>query len=61
MLLEHPTLMLQVNSILRHVAEILKYETDEELENLYKKTAWYFDEKFKKQATSYDIFKHAVK
>lgn len=49
-----------VNSILRHVAEILKYETDEQLEDLYKKTAWYFDEKFKKQAYSYDIFKHAV-
>ncbi|KAG8178621.1 hypothetical protein JTE90_016283 [Oedothorax gibbosus] len=49
-----------VNSILRHVAEILKYETDEELENLYKKTAWHFDEKFKKHATSYEIFKHAV-
>ncbi|KAF8793744.1 eukaryotic translation initiation factor 2 subunit 1-like [Argiope bruennichi] len=49
-----------VNSILRHVAEILKYETDEELEDLYRKTAWHFDEKFKKQASSYDIFKHAV-
>jgi len=49
-----------VNSILRHVAEILKYETDEELEELYKKTAWYFDEKLKKQASSYDLFKHAV-
>jgi len=49
-----------VNSILRHVAEILKYETDEELEELYKKTAWHFDEKLKKQASSYDIFKHAV-
>ncbi|XP_054715834.1 eukaryotic translation initiation factor 2 subunit 1-like [Uloborus diversus] len=49
-----------VNSILRHVAEILKYESDEELEELYKKTAWYFDEKCKKQASSYDMFKHAV-
>lgn len=52
---------MQVNSILRHVAEILKYESDDELEELYRKTAWYFDEKCKKQATSYDIFKHAVK
>ncbi|GFR33610.1 eukaryotic translation initiation factor 2 subunit 1 [Trichonephila clavata] len=49
-----------VNSILRHVAEVLKYETDEELENLYMKTAWHFDEKFTKEASSYDIFKHAV-
>lgn len=49
-----------VNSILRHVAETLKYETDEQLEELYKKTAWYFDEKFKKQASSYDVFKLAV-
>ncbi|GIY59812.1 eukaryotic translation initiation factor 2 subunit 1 [Caerostris extrusa] len=49
-----------VNSILRHVGEILKYENDEELEELYKKTAWYFDEKLKKQASSYDIFKHTV-
>ncbi|GIY75345.1 eukaryotic translation initiation factor 2 subunit 1 [Caerostris darwini] len=49
-----------VNSILRHVGEILRYENDEELEELYKKTAWYFDEKLKKQASSYDIFKHTV-
>lgn len=49
-----------VNSILRHVAEILNYETDNQLEDLYKKTAWHFDEKLKKQANSYDIFKHAV-
>lgn len=49
-----------VNSILRHVAEILKYETDEQLEELYQKTAWYFDEKFKKQGSSHDCFKHAV-
>jgi len=49
-----------VNSILRHVAEVLNYETDEELDDLYKKTAWYFDEKYKKQGASYDVFKHAV-
>ena len=50
-----------VNSILRHVAELLKYQSDEELEELYKKTAWRFEEKFKKQSSSYDIFKQAVK
>uniref|UniRef100_A0A131XCT7 Eukaryotic translation initiation factor 2 subunit 1 n=1 Tax=Hyalomma excavatum TaxID=257692 RepID=A0A131XCT7_9ACAR len=49
-----------VNSILRHVAETLKFETDEQLEELYRKTAWYFDEKFKKTTASYDVFKLAV-
>jgi len=49
-----------VNSILRHVAELLKYQSDEELDELYRKTAWHFEEKFKKQSSSYDIFKQAV-
>lgn len=49
-----------VNSILRHVAETLKFETDEQLEELYRKTAWYFDDKFKKTTASYDVFKLAV-
>uniref|UniRef100_T1J8V6 Eukaryotic translation initiation factor 2 subunit 1 n=1 Tax=Strigamia maritima TaxID=126957 RepID=T1J8V6_STRMM len=49
-----------VNSILKHVAEILKYESDAQLEKLYQKTAWLFDEKYKKQAYCYDVFKHAV-
>ncbi|CAH0551030.1 unnamed protein product [Brassicogethes aeneus] len=50
-----------VNSILRHVAELLKYENDEQLEELYQKTAWYFEEKYKKQkASAYDFFKQAV-
>jgi len=48
-----------VNSILRHVAELLKYN-EEQLEDLYKKTAWYYDEKHKKQGYAYEIFKHAV-
>ncbi|XP_013783904.1 eukaryotic translation initiation factor 2 subunit 1-like isoform X1 [Limulus polyphemus] len=48
-----------VNSILRHVAGILGYD-DQQLETLYKKTAWYFDEKLKKAASSFDVFKHAV-
>lgn len=48
-----------VNSILRHVAELLKYN-NEQLEDLYKKTAWYYDEKHKKQGYAYEIFKHAV-
>lgn len=49
-----------VSSILRHVAELLKYETDEQLEELYQKTAWYFEEKHKHKTAAYDIFKQAV-
>ncbi|KAF7996249.1 hypothetical protein HCN44_001881 [Aphidius gifuensis] len=50
-----------VNSILRHIAELLHYDTDEQLEELYQKTAWYFEEKYKKQkASAYDFFKQAV-
>jgi len=50
-----------VNSILRHVAELLGYETDEQLEELYQRTAWYFEDKYKKnKASAYDFFKQAV-
>lgn len=50
-----------VNSILRHVAELLRYESDEQLEELYQKTAWYFEDKYKKnKASAYDFFKQAV-
>lgn len=49
-----------VNSILRHVAELLNYETDDQLEELYQKTAWPFEEKMKKKASAYDFFKQAV-
>lgn len=50
-----------VNSILRHVAELLHYESDEQLEELYQKTAWHFEEKYKKQkACAYDFFKQSV-
>jgi len=49
-----------VNSILRHVADILEYSTDAQFEELYEKTAWFFDEKMKKQGASYDVFKVAV-
>jgi len=49
-----------VSSILRHVAELLKYESDEQLEELYQKTAWYFEEKHKNKTASYDIFKQSV-
>lgn len=50
-----------VNSILRHVAELLHYDSDDQLEELYQKTAWHFEEKYKKQKTSaYDFFKQSV-
>lgn len=49
-----------VASILRHVGEVLKYETDEELEDLFEKTAWYFDDKYKTTGGAYEAFKHAV-
>lgn len=48
-----------VNSILRHVAERLDY-SPAQLEELYKKTAWHFDEKLKKVTAGHDVFKAAV-
>lgn len=49
-----------VNSILRHVADILKFENNEQLEELYQKTAWHFEEKYKSKAAAYDVFKQSV-
>lgn len=49
-----------VNSIVRHVAEILGFKTNEELEDLYRKTAWYYETRAKKQGTAYDYFKQSV-
>ncbi|XP_041358425.1 eukaryotic translation initiation factor 2 subunit 1-like [Gigantopelta aegis] len=49
-----------VNSILRHVAELLDYSSDQKLEELYMKTAWFFDEKYNKPGASYEVFKQAV-
>lgn len=49
-----------INSILRHVADLLEYTSDEQLEELYQRTAWYFEDKSKKQASAYDVFKQAV-
>lgn len=54
-------LCLQVYSILRHVAEVLEYSKDEQLESLYLRTAWVFDEKYKRPGYgAYDAFKQAV-
>ena len=50
-----------VYSILRHVAEVLEYTRDEQLESLFQRTAWVFDDKYKRPGYSaYDAFKHAV-
>ena len=46
-----------MNSILRHVAATLGYKSNEELEELYRKTAWHFEAKTKKKGSSYDWFK----
>lgn len=51
----------QVYSILRHVAEVLEYTKDEQLESLFQRTAWVFDDKYKKPGYgAYDAFKLAV-
>ncbi|KAH7696539.1 Protein Y37E3.10, partial [Aphelenchoides avenae] len=49
-----------IDIVLRHVAEQLGYETNEQLEKLYEKTVWYFDRKAKKKAAAYDTFKKAL-
>merc|ERR1719328_985390 len=47
-----------VNSILRHVTQIMEFKSNEQLEDLYKQTAWHFEAK--KKGSSYDWFKQAV-
>lgn len=42
--------------ILRSVANDLNFQTDTELEDLYSKTAWYFDRKDNKKVASYNYF-----
>lgn len=49
-----------VNSILRHVGELMGYKNDTEFEGLYEKTAWFFDEKYHTPGKSYEAFKLAV-
>jgi len=49
-----------VNSILRHIGELLGYKEDEEFEALYQQTAWFLEEKYKNAVSAYDIFKEAV-
>lgn len=49
-----------VDLLLRHVANLLEYDTDEQLEELYQKTAWYFEKKYNSKTAAYDIFKKSV-
>lgn len=49
-----------VSSILRHTAEVLGLKSNEEFEELYDKTAWFLDEKYKRVGASYDVFVRAV-
>ena len=49
-----------VNSILRHTAEVLKMTSDQQFEELYEKTAWKIDDKFKKPGYAYEVFKTSV-
>lgn len=49
-----------VNSILRYVGEQLGYDSDKQLEDLYERTAWYFDKREKRKAAAYDVFKKAI-
>ena len=62
MYLTYSIVYLQVNSILRHVGEILNYEGDEMLEELYQKTAWHFDKKYNRVGYgAFEAFKNCVK
>eukprot|EP00099_Drosophila_melanogaster_P011018 NP_001285329.1 eukaryotic translation initiation factor 2 subunit alpha, isoform B [Drosophila melanogaster] len=49
-----------INSLLRHVADILGFEGNEKLEDLYQKTAWHFEKKYNNKTVAYDIFKQSV-
>ncbi|CAF1216497.1 unnamed protein product [Adineta steineri] len=49
-----------VNSILYHTAEVTGVQTNLEFEELYEKTAWYYDEKYGKQGAVYDVFVRAA-
>jgi translation initiation factor 2 subunit 1 len=50
-----------VNSILHHTAEVLGIQSNAEFEELYEKTAWFYDEKYRRVGAAYDIFVQAVR
>ncbi|XP_005190144.1 eukaryotic translation initiation factor 2 subunit 1 [Musca domestica] len=49
-----------VDLLLRHVANLLGYESSDQLEELYQKTAWHFEKKYNSKSAAYDIFKQSV-
>ena len=49
-----------INQILRHVAETLKLQSNEEFEELYQNTAWAIDALKAKKGACYDVFKKAA-
>ncbi|KAI6651506.1 Eukaryotic translation initiation factor 2 subunit 1 [Oopsacas minuta] len=49
-----------INQILRHVADTLKFQSNEEFEELYQNTAWAIDVSKDKKGACYDIFKKAA-
>lgn len=49
-----------VNQILRRVAEAMDFTSDEQLEELFQKTAWHFDRKYSRKGASFDVFKQAI-
>ena len=55
----HDVITDQVNSILRHVAELLQYDNDK-LEDLYSRTAWTYEDKTKVLGSAYEMFKKAA-
>lgn len=48
-----------VNSMLRHVADIMGFD-NQQLEDLYEKTAWHFEEKHNYKVSAYDVFKQCA-
>ena len=49
-----------INQILRHVADTLKYQSNEEFEDLYQRTAWSIDASKDRKGAAYDVFKRAA-
>lgn len=49
-----------VFSILRQVGDILKFNKNYQLENLYKMTAWHFEKKYKFRAAAFVVFKNSI-
>jgi translation initiation factor 2 subunit 1 len=39
----------------------LNIQTNEEFEELFEKTAWFYDEKYKRPGAAYDVFTRAVR